>query len=274
MTLRLLDTFSGIGGFSYAAERIVGGFETVAFVEREPYCQQILHKHWPSVPIYDDITTFNPEPYSADVVCGGFPCQDISTAGKQAGIKQGTRSGLFYELIRVIRLVQPKYVVLENVSAILANGLDTVLGELAEAGFDAEWACIPASAVGACHQRDRWWLVAYAPQLLSDGGSSEQPEHIGQSSRSKLSMAQSGNSHSESLSASHATSPRFERRWPSGSTTHRLSPDWGGYASKPVLHAGDDGLSDRVAKLKAIGNAVVPQVAAIPLARVRQLAGV
>ena len=274
MTLRLLDTFSGIGGFSYAAERIVGGFETVAFVEREPYCQQILHKHWPSVPIYDDITTFNPEPYSADVVCGGFPCQDISTAGKQAGIKQGTRSGLFYELIRVIRLVQPKYVVLENVSAILANGLDTVLGELAEAGFDAEWACIPASAVGACHQRDRWWLVAYAPQLLSDGGSSEQPEHIGQSSRSKLSMAQSGNSHSESLSASHATSPRLERRWPSGSTTHRLSPDWGGYASKPVLHAGDDGLSDRVAKLKAIGNAVVPQVAAIPLARVRQLAGV
>jgi DNA (cytosine-5)-methyltransferase 1 len=161
LTLRLLDTFSGIGGFSYAAERIVGGFETVAFVEREPYCQQILGKHWPNVPIYDDITTFNPDPYSADVVCGGFPCQDISTAGKQAGIKQGTRSGLFYELIRVIRLVQPRYVVLENVSAILANGLDTVLGELAEAGFDAEWACIPASAVGACHHRNRWWCVAY-----------------------------------------------------------------------------------------------------------------
>jgi hypothetical protein len=153
MTLRLLDTFSGIGGFSYAAERIVGGFETVAFVEREPYCQQILGKHWPNVPIYDDITTFSPEPYSADVVCGGFPCQDISTAGKQAGIKQGTRSGLFYELIRVVRLVRPRYVVLENVAAIVSNGLDTVLGELAEAGFDAEWACIPASAVGACHQR-------------------------------------------------------------------------------------------------------------------------
>ena len=160
--LRLLDTFSGIGGFSYAAERIVGGFETVAFVEREPFCQQILSKHWPAVPIYDDITTFNPEPYSADVVCGGFPCQDISLAGKQAGIKEGTRSGLFYELMRVVRLVRPQYVVLENVSAILANGLDIVLGALAEAGFDAEWACIPASAVGACHQRDRWWLVAYA----------------------------------------------------------------------------------------------------------------
>jgi DNA (cytosine-5)-methyltransferase 1 len=175
MTLRLLDTFSGIGGFSYAAERIVGGFETVAFVEREPYCQKILSKHWPSVPIHDDITTFNPEPYSADVICGGFPCQDISLAGKQAGIKEGTRSGLFYELMRVVRLVRPQYVILENVSAILANGLDTVLAELAQAGFDAEWACIPASAVGACHQRDRWWLVAYSSSGTSQLRRKSQP---------------------------------------------------------------------------------------------------
>jgi DNA (cytosine-5)-methyltransferase 1 len=259
LTLRLLDTFSGIGGFSYAAERIVGGFETVAFVEREPYCQQILGKHWPNVPIYDDITTFNPDPYSADVVCGGFPCQDISTAGKQAGIKQGTRSGLFYELIRVIRLVQPRYVVLENVSAILANGLDTVLGELAEAGFDAEWACIPASAVGACHHRNRWWCVAYANNTgVEAPRAKQQPAGIEQ--YGKL--------------AAHATSTRLERRWACGSTAKQLCPDWGGYTSKPVLCRGDDGLSNRVERLKALGNAVVPQVAAIPLARVRQLAGV
>jgi DNA (cytosine-5)-methyltransferase 1 len=259
LTLRLLDTFSGIGGFSYAAERIVGGFETVAFVEREPYCQQILGKHWPNVPIYDDITTFNPDPYSADVACGGFPCQDISTAGKQAGIKQGTRSGLFYELIRVIRLVQPRYVVLENVSAILANGLDTVLGELAEAGFDAEWACIPASAVGACHHRNRWWCVAYANNTgVEAPRAKQQPAGIEQ--YGKL--------------AAHATSTRLERRWACGSTAKQLCPDWGGYTSKPVLCRGDDGLSNRVERLKALGNAVVPQVAAIPLARVRQLAGV
>ena len=88
--LRLLDTFSGIGGFSYAAERIVGGYETVAFVEREPFCQKVLRKHWPDVPIFDDITTYAPQRGSADVICGGFPCQDISTAGKQAGIKEGT----------------------------------------------------------------------------------------------------------------------------------------------------------------------------------------
>ena len=160
MTLRMIDTFSGIGGFSLAA-RWLGGFQTVQFVEWNPYCQQILAHQFPDIPIHDDITTFNPQPYSADVVCGGFPCQDISLAGKQAGIKEGTRSGLFYELMRVVCMVRPQYVVLENVSAIISNGLGTVLGELAEAGFDAEWACIPASAVGACHRRDRWWLIAY-----------------------------------------------------------------------------------------------------------------
>ena len=156
--LRLLDTFSGIGGFSYAAERIVGGYETVAFVEREPFCQKVLRKHWPDVPIFDDITTYTPERGSADIICGGFPCQDISIAGRKAGIKEGTRSGLFYELMRVIRMVEPRFVILENVSAIVADGLDIVLGELAEAGFDAEWACIPASAV-SLSSRDRWWLV-------------------------------------------------------------------------------------------------------------------
>jgi DNA (cytosine-5)-methyltransferase 1 len=258
MTLQLLDTFSGIGGFSYAAEHIVGGFETVAFVEREPYCQRILGKHWPNVPIYDDITTFNPQPHSANVICGGFPCQDISTAGKQAGIKEGTRSGLFYELMRVIRLVQPRYVVLENVAAILANGLDTVLGELAEAGFDAEWACIPASAVGACHQRDRWWLVAYA-------------NHAGVEAPWSKQLAARAQQHGE-LDAANASSQRLERQKPAWRFAARqLCPDWGGYISKPVLCRGDDGLSGRVDRLKALGNAVVPQVAAIPLARVLEL---
>jgi DNA (cytosine-5)-methyltransferase 1 len=267
MTLRLLDTFSGIGGFSYAAERIVGGFETVAFVEREPYCQQILGKHWPNVPIHNDITTFNSKPYSADVVCGGFPCQDISLAGKQAGIKEGTRSGLFYELMRVVCMVRPQYVVLENVSAIISNGLDTVLGELAEAGFDAEWACIPASAVGACHQRDRWWLVAYPTgQQCNDG----QPLLPAGSPRA---AAKPGDS--DGSLVTHAGGMRLQGPVPTWRPAARhLRPDWRGYLSQPVLCRGDDGLSGRIYRLKALGNAVVPQVAAIPLARVRQLAGV
>jgi DNA (cytosine-5)-methyltransferase 1 len=270
-SLKLLDLFSGIGGFSYAAESLVGGYQTIQFVERELFCQQILQKHWPDVPIHDDITTFAPKFGSADVICGGFPCQDISTAGKQAGIKEGTRSGLFYELIRVVRLVRPQYVVLENVAAILANGLDTVLGELAEAGFDAEWACIPASAVGACHQRDRWWLVAY-------------PESKRCKKRVQLQFSKSSEwlaSSCEAVTDTHCQ--RQQEQQPSTITSRagriswsdapqRLSSDWRSYLSEPVLCRGDDGLSGRLDRLKALGNAVVPQVAAIPLQRVLDLA--
>jgi DNA (cytosine-5)-methyltransferase 1 len=251
--LKLLDLFSGIGGFSYAAEYIVGGYQTVQFVEKEPYCHRILRKHWPDVPIHDDICTFKPEPDSADVVCGGFPCQDISTAGKRAGIKEGTRSGLFYELMRVVRVVEPRYVVLENVAAITSNGLDVVLGTLAEAGFDAEWACIPAADVGACHRRDRWWCVAYAPHLLSNGSA---VGHGGESGRQAVPKSGDG-------SGAEWTG------W--GDAPQRLNPDWHSYLSEPVLRRGDDGLSSRVDRLKALGNAVVPQVAAVPLARVLQL---
>ena len=241
--LKLLDTFSGIGGFSYAAEKIVGGFKTVQFVEWEPYCQKILNHHWPSVPIHGDISTFYPKPFSADVICGGFPCQDISIAGRQAGIKQGTRSGLFYELIRVIRLVQPKYIILENVSAIIANGLDVVLGELAEAGYDSEWSCIRASDLGACHRRDRWWLVAYP--------NSTRPQRFGRKS--------------ELRKACEEKPPRWN------SCHSMLSPEWRSYISKPLLFRGDDGLSNRVDRIRALGNSVVPQVAAIPLQRVIQI---
>jgi DNA (cytosine-5)-methyltransferase 1 len=273
--LRLLDLFSGIGGFSFAAEHLLGGFTTVQFVEREPFCQSVLAKHWPDVPIHDDITTFNPAAGSADVVCGGFPCQDISTAGKQAGIKEGTRSGLFYELMRVVRMVGPRYVVLENVAAITSNGLDTVLGTLAEAGFDAEWACIPASAVGACHQRDRWWLVAYASrQQRNDRG-------FAHSAGSTRAAAQPGNGHGKDAPHSnhqrqqeqHSPAIADQQGWPCwGDAPQQLNPDWRSHLSQPVLCRGDDGLSNRVDRLKALGNAVVPQVAAIPLSRVLELA--
>jgi len=335
MTLRLLDTFSGIGGFSLAA-RWLGGFETVQFVEKEPWCHKVLSKHWPDVPIHDDITTYQGQPGSADVICGGFPCQDISIAGKKAGIKEGTRSGLFYQLMRVICDVRPRYVVLENVAAILDNAmLGAVLGELAQAGYDAEWACIPASAVGACHQRDRWWCVAYRarwdagiavsgrlrgerwralgdvvgtprareadsqqwqrygdaaddcgptaayPQdMLGHGGASEQRGKSGGGQIPEL-----GNGHGADVA--HADDTRLEGRqpaslrqcgeqWPPGtrdSCGQRLSSDWRSYVSEPVLCRGNDGLSGRVDRLKGLGNAVVPQVAMIPLARVLQMEG-
>lgn len=155
--LRVLDLFSGIGGFSLGLER-TGGFETVAFCEIAPYCRAVLRKHWPDVRQYDDVRTA--EWPRADVITGGFPCQDISRAGERAGIT-GERSGLWRELVGAIRLVRPRYAIVENVAAILDGDLGVVLGDLAEIGYDAEWHCIPAEAVGARHQRDRLWLLSY-----------------------------------------------------------------------------------------------------------------
>ena len=241
MTLRMIDTFSGIGGFSLAA-RWLGGIETVQFVEREPYCRTILRKHWPDVPIHDDICTFSPAPRSADVICGGFPCQDISTAGKQAGIQVGTRSGLFYELMRVVRLVRPRYIVMENVAAITNNGLDAVLGQLAEAGFDAELACVRASDLGALHRRDRWWLVANS--ISNRSKRNMQPEIPWQRSIQRV----------ESLRSTQNL---------------RVGPA----ADTPRLLRGTDGLPNKLDRLRALGNAVVPQVAMIPLARMLEIDG-
>ena len=159
--LKMIDLFSGGGMFSYAAEKLVGGIETIQFCEIDSYCKKVLKKHWPLVPIHDDIRTYKPEPYSADIVVGGFPCQDLSCSGKRLGITKETRSGLFYELMRVVCVVRPKYVIMENVAAILNNGLGIVLGELSKAGFDAEWGTFRASDyVRAAHHRDRWFCIA------------------------------------------------------------------------------------------------------------------
>jgi DNA (cytosine-5)-methyltransferase 1 len=158
-SLRVLDLFSGIGGFSLGLER--AGMRTVAFCEINPYCQAVLAKHWPGVPVHGDIRQLRGADIGpVDVICGGFPCQDISTAGKGAGLA-GARSGLWSEYRRLIEECQPQWVVIENVSALRSRGLDQVLGEVSALGFDAEWHCIPAAAVGAPHRRDRVWIVAY-----------------------------------------------------------------------------------------------------------------
>jgi len=343
--MKLLDTFAGIGGFSYAAEKLVGGFETTQFIEINPYCQKVLNKHWSHVPIHDDITTFTAKSGEFDIITGGFPCQDISVAGLQKGITKETRSGLFYELIRIIRMVRPKYVVLENVAAILNRGLDIVLRELYEAGYDAEWSVISASSLGACHQRSRWWLVAYPKserlqrgvrnskgegwevlpteqhdrnEIRSeirriDGVSSKEqyvayPNNNGSSSsekcgfngetsdRTQKGQNQSCQSQRSSKSKNSTTIQQtteltypdskglqglrgeYELQESSREKTFAwrnsgitLNPDWKGYKSKPTLCRGDDGLSHRVDRLKALGNSVVPQVAAIPLQRVKDL---
>lgn len=165
--MRVMDLFSGIGGFSLGLKR-AGGFRTVAYCEIDPYCQQVLQARMldgslDTAPICTDITRLDGKPWAGrvDVICGGFPCQDISLAGKGAGLA-GERSGLWREMGRLVRQVGPRYVLVENVSAILDRGLGDVLADLAASGYDAEWDCLPASAFGAYHERDRTWIVAHA----------------------------------------------------------------------------------------------------------------
>ncbi len=171
MSLRIGSLFSGIGGLELGLERgISNGAHTVFQVEQNAYCRAVLAKHWPDALRFDDVRTAGAAQLPAcDVLCGGFPCQDVSNAGRKAGLVEGSRSGLWFEYSRIIRELRPRYVVVENVAALLALGLDAVLGELAASGYDAEWDCIPASAVGAPHQRDRIFILAYSNSPRSQG---------------------------------------------------------------------------------------------------------
>jgi DNA (cytosine-5)-methyltransferase 1 len=159
--MNVLDLFSGIGGFSLGLER--AGMRTVAFCEVDEWCCGILRKHWPDTPILGDVRAAEFPP--ADIICGGFPCQDISLAGRRAGVA-GERSGLYREVLRAIRLVRPRFAVLENVAALLGNGMGRVLGDVAENRLDAEWDCISAGDLGAPHGRDRIWITLADPDKL------------------------------------------------------------------------------------------------------------
>lgn len=159
-SLRTGSLFSGAGLCDLGLER--AGFEHQWFCEVDPLCRAVLARHWPDKPIYGDITTLNgAELPEVDVLCGGFPCQDVSNGGKRAGIKVGTRSGLWLEYARLIDQIRPRYVLVENVRGLLSRGIEIVLSDLARIGYDAEWTVLPAAALGAPHRRERVFLVAY-----------------------------------------------------------------------------------------------------------------
>ena len=141
-----------------------------------------IKKHWPDVPVFDDVSNLKGKDIeeTIDVICGGFPCQDISLAGKGAGLA-GKRSGLWSEFHRLIKEIRPKYAIIENVSALRSRGLDQVLRALSEIGYDAEWHCITAASVGAPHRRDRIWIVAYSSNKGIDRGQWEQTDDASES---------------------------------------------------------------------------------------------
>ena len=256
--LKVLDLFSGIGGFSLGLER-TGGFTTSAFCEICPKARKVLSKHWPNVKQYTDIRELTGEQlkkdgFKIDVITGGFPCQDISCAGKRKGIL-AERSGLWSEMFRLIGDVRPAWAIIENVSALRSKGLTLVLQNLCEIGYCAEWHCIPASAIGAPHQRDRIWIIAnrdtdHKPQRKVEevqGRQDSKPCGICE----EVANPYDSGPHGEKGHETKQSSDKQIIGVLIGSNHWQVEPNVG-----RVAH----GVPHRVDRLKQLGNSVVPQI--------------
>ena len=229
MKYKVLDLFSGIGGFSLGLER-TGGFETVAFCEIEKFPQKVLAKHWPNVPIYEDVRNVTAERLRSDgifpdIITGGFPCQDISVAGNQKGIGEGTRSGLWSECARLLGDIRPRYAIFENVTALISgdNGrwFEQVLWDISQVGYDAEWHCIPASELGAHHHRDRVWIICY-PNSDGHAGMLIQEDGRRDSIREKEKVIKSKGA-SDAEDVGYTNSTHGERGWLSCGVGEKLA---------------------------------------------------
>lgn len=246
---RVLDLFSGIGGFSLGLER-TGGFETVAFCEIEEYPRRVLAKHWPEVPCYHDVReltadTLQRDGIAVDVICGGFPCQDISQAGNGLGL-DGARSGLWREYHRLIGEIRPKFVLVENVAALLGRGMATVLGDLTVIGYDAEWHSLGATYAGVPQRRPRVWIIAYPTHVGRPQVFHKNSKHV---ERYKTWL--------DEQSARHANAYDKDRGACAVSVLGDI--EW---TSIPNRERGGDHerLSVGMDRYKALGNAVVPQI--------------
>lgn len=301
--MRELGLFAGAGG-GLLASRLLG-WRTVCAVEIEPYCQRVLAQRQRDgmldpFPIWDDVCTFDGRPWRGrvDVVSGGFPCQDISSAGRGAGLS-GARSGLWFEMLRVIGEVRPAYVFAENSPNLRTRGLDVVLGGLAELGYSSAWGVLGAWHVGAPHRRNRMWIVAAHPDRCRER---EQPEHAemggasepGGDDATQPASLRRGQGRARGPAASGAREPEqaFPVRRPGASTDSDCDALWeqpgrrcwtyweetsqpGGsdWWSVHSFAGVDDGLASRVERVRATGNGQVPAVAALawrvlaPLAR-------
>jgi DNA (cytosine-5)-methyltransferase 1 len=248
--MNVLDLFSGIGGFSLGLER--AGMRTVAFCEIDPYCRAVLAKHWPDVPIHSDVRELTAGGFRADVICGGFPCQDVSIAGDRAGLS-GARSGLWAEMRRCIGELLPRFVIVENTTGLLNLGMEIVLGELAALGYDAVWHCIPAAAAGAIHPRDRVWIIAH------HRGERRADSTIDHAEYSRKVLSDINRQLAISLERSGEQQPdadplsRFGARIPHGGAERAA------YVGA-ALCGKHDGLPDHLDALRTLGNAVVPKI--------------
>lgn len=298
--LNELALFAGAGGGILAGEFL--GWRTVAAVEWEPYAASVLVARQndgllPPFPIWDDVQTFDGRPFRGriDVVSGGFPCQDISVAGKGAGI-DGERSGMWKHMARIVGEVRPRFVFVENSPALVTRGLGTVLSDLAALGYDCKWTVLGAADVGAPHQRDRFWLVAHAgrgeseqrhePAMQWRRADKAEQTWVGGGFRN-LADADSlrelqpqggqcdkrGRSCNCCADVAHADLPRRKEQWRSiaNGQEHQTIEcrDW--WAFEPDVGRMAHGVAARVDRLKAIGNGQVPQCAA---AAWRMLGGV
>ena len=271
--MRVLDLFAGIGGFSLGLE--AAGMETVAFCEFDKHAQKVLKKNWPNIPIYDDVRELTNDRLIADgitgidVITGGFPCQDISVAGNQAGLTEETRSGLWSECARLLGDIRPKYAIFENVTALLngAGGdwFKRVLWDISEVGYDAEWHCISASELGAHHHRDRIWIIAYPNGSQRSGNG----ESIGMEKKQSKSNDCSDQIREIPTNTMCKRQPRqgkyeqplFAEAYENGKAANALtggSPDI--WKTESQLGRVADGIPNRSHRLKQLGNAVVPQI--------------
>jgi DNA (cytosine-5)-methyltransferase 1 len=247
--------FAGIGGIDLGLERAgwIGRWQ----VEWDPFCQHVLAHHWPDVPRYGDITRVDwstVEP--VDLIAGGFPCQPFSFAGKQRGIED--ERWLWPEFARVVGELRPRYVLVENVPGLLAGhgGMGYVLGDLARLGYDAEWDSVPAAAVGAPHLRYRVWIVAHDNGQRGRGGTPWGQDAADAWQPSRRAVV---NANGEGRPVAEEGDPRG---WVDGpwSTDHRAAAGPGWWDVEPDVGRVAHGVPARVDRLRALGNAVVPQV--------------
>lgn len=260
--MKVLDLFSGIGAFSLGLER--AGMKTVAFCESDENCRKVLGKHWPNVPVIDDVRNLRMEG-QVDVICGGFPCQDISVAGKRKGIK-GEKSGLWKEFARLIKEARPRYAIIENVANLRSNGLKEVIQDLWKIGYMGEWHIISARGVGAPHLRERIWIIAYphSNNLWEQSRRRSGPEGKGE--------GVAGN-HGQEGEPGNSAHPHHFRLWkpqaakketPRGWSEARTGGNYWAETESPVCGV-DDGTSegldkDRKERIKQLGNSLVPQI--------------